>query len=80
MAQADIQNLKEIMEECIESTNASDADLEMMRSYQIPETREAKCLLACVQKGVGTVGRSSNSIFCHFNFWETNESFFSSIV
>lgn len=56
------------MENCIESTNASDADLELMRSFKVPETREAKCLLACVQKGVGTVCHRSNSISYYLKF------------
>lgn len=68
MIQADIQQLKDIMEECIESSNASAVDLDMMRNYHVPETREAKCLLACVQKGVGTVCCYFHSTCCHFKF------------
>lgn len=43
------------MGECKESTNASDADIEVMKKHQVPETPESKCFMACVHEKSGTV-------------------------
>lgn len=53
------------MDECIKSTNASDADVEVLGSHQVPETRESKCLTACVQQKLGAVCSCFNLIPYH---------------
>lgn len=63
MTQADMLSFKEIIDKCIESTNATDLDIEVMRTHQVPETQEAKCFIACVQQKFGTVCSCINLTF-----------------
>lgn len=55
------------MKECKKSTNATDADVKLMKRHQIPETHEAKCFMACVLEKSGAVCRYFNLVFYHRN-------------
>lgn len=41
--------------DCKESEKATDADVELMVSEKYPESREGKCLVACMQEQFGIV-------------------------
>lgn len=58
-AAMDKKEAKEMMrgmcEECKEKENATDADMDTMLDEKYPETREGKCLVACMQETFGVV-------------------------
>lgn len=46
---------QETIDNCKKQTNATEADVEVIKNHQIPKTREAKCLLACTHTALGFV-------------------------
>lgn len=41
---------RDMSQDCKESEKASDADVEMMINEKFPESKEGKCLVACMQE------------------------------
>lgn len=44
-----------VFEKCKNLTNATNEDIKTILSHKVPETRESKCFLACLQKTFGIV-------------------------
>lgn len=44
-----------VFEKCKNLTNATNEDIKTILSHKVPETRESKCFLACLQKTFGVV-------------------------
>lgn len=50
-----IEMIKGLLTECVAAEGASAAEIESMMSGSLPETKEGKCVIACVLEKVGAV-------------------------
>ncbi|XP_070499986.1 general odorant-binding protein 19d-like [Chironomus tepperi] len=53
MSDENKEMLKSFAEDCKKTENASDADVELMANEQFPDSKEGKCLIACMQEQFG---------------------------
>jgi metal-dependent amidase/aminoacylase/carboxypeptidase family protein len=56
MEKKEMQDMfRDMSQDCKEKEKASDADVETMIQENYPETKEGKCLVACMQEQFGVV-------------------------